>query len=95
MTLAITSTCALMLALLVMHTIDALDKLRERIMSAQESIDAIAAQLAKAKDEIIAKLTDVQGQIDAAGVADQVDLGPLTDIAQALDDVVPDSPPAA
>ena len=95
MTIAITSTCALMLALLVMHTIDALDKLRERIMSAQESIDAIAAQLAKAKDEIIAKLTDVQGQIDAAGVADQVDLGPLTDIAQALDDVVPDSPPAA
>ena len=90
MTLAIVSTSALILALLVMHTIDALDKLREKIVSTQDSINAITAQLVKAKAEIIAKLADVQAQVDAAGVADQVDLGPLTDIAQALDDVVAD-----
>lgn len=92
MTIAITSTCAFILALLVMHNIDAIDKLREKIMSAQQqTVDAIVAQLGKAKAEIIAKLTDVQAQLDAAGVAEQVDLGPLVDIAQALDDVVPDA----
>lgn len=90
MTIAITSTCALILALLVMHTIDALDKLREKIVSTQESVNAIVAQLGKAKAEIIAKLTDVQAQLDAAGAAEQVDLAPLVEIAQALDDVVPD-----
>ena len=91
MTIAITSTCAFILALLVMHTIDALDKLREKIVSTQDTVDAIVAQLAKARAEILAKLTDVQAQLDAAGVAEQVDLGPLVDIAQALDDVVPDA----
>jgi hypothetical protein len=63
-------------------------------MSTQESIDAIVVQLGKAKDEVVAKISDVQTQLDAAGVpAEQVDLTALTAAAQALDDVVADAPP--
>ena len=92
MTIVIATSAALILGLIAAHSIDAIDKLRETIMSAQQdAVDAIVAQLGKAKAEIIAKLTDVQAQVDAAGVADQVDLAPLVEIAQALDDVVPDA----
>lgn len=62
-------------------------------MTTQAAVDQIVTQLGKAKSEIIAKLTDLQGQLDAAGVAEQVDLGPLTAIAQSLDDIVPDPAP--
>jgi hypothetical protein len=42
----------------------------------------------------VAKIADVQAQLDAAGVpAEQVDLTALTAAAQALDDVVADEPP--
>jgi len=62
-------------------------------MSTQESIDAIVVQLGKAKDEVVAKIADVQAQLDAAAVpAEVVDLSALSAAAQALDDVVPDSP---
>jgi len=65
-------------------------------MSTQESIDAIVTQLGKAKDEVVAKIADVQAQLDAAGVpAEQVDLTALTAAAQALDDVVADEPPVS
>jgi len=63
-------------------------------MSTQDSVDAIVVQLGKAKDEVVAKIADVQAQLDAAGVpAEQVDLTALTAAAQALDDVVADEPP--
>jgi hypothetical protein len=65
-------------------------------MSTQESIDAIVVQLGKAKDEVVAKIADVQAQLDAAGVpAEQVDLTALAAAAQALDDVVADEPPVS
>lgn len=61
----------------------------------QAAIDALVAQLAKARDEIVTKLeqatTNVEAQLVEAGVAEQVDLSALTAIAQALDDIVPDT----
>ena len=65
-------------------------------MSTQESIDAVVAQLGKAKDEVVAKIADVQAQLDAANVpAEVVNLDALNAAAQALDDVVPDAPPVS
>lgn len=61
--------------------------------STQDAVNAVVAQLNKAKGEIVAKIADVQAQLDAANVpAEQVDLSELTAAAQALDDVVPDVP---
>jgi len=66
------------------------------IVSTQDSIDAIVVQLGKAKDEVVAKIADVQAQLDAAAVpADVVDLSALSAAAQALDDVVADEPPVS
>ena len=63
-------------------------------MSTQETVNAIAAQLRKAKDEIVAKIVDLNVQIEDAGVADVVDTSELVSVAQALDDIVPDAPEA-
>ena len=62
-------------------------------MSTQAALDAITATLVKAQREIVARIADVQAQLDAAGVAEQIDLSSLTAAAQALDDVVPDVAP--
>lgn len=62
----------------------------EGIMSTQDAINAVTEQLVKAQREIVARIADVQAQLDAAGVAEQIDLSSLTAAAQALDDVVPD-----
>lgn len=77
------------------HIIEHLNRLTHHLeevieLATQDAINAIAAQLTKAKTELIAKLVDAQAQIDAAGVAEQVDLSELTSVAQALDDIVPD-----
>ncbi|MBB3752508.1 hypothetical protein FHT44_005020 [Mycolicibacterium sp. BK634] len=53
----------------------------------QDTVDALTAQLGKAKDEIIAKVADLEAQV-AAGEAP--DLTALKAAVQALDDVVPD-----
>jgi len=86
-TLAVCGFTLLVIAYLTLTT--------ERLaMSTQESVDAIVVQLGKAKDEVVAKIADVQAQLDAAGVpAEQVDLTALTAAAQALDDVVADDAP--
>lgn len=61
-------------------------------VSTQESIDAVVAQLGKAKDELLAEIADVKAQLEAASVpAETVDLTALTAAAQALDDIVPDA----
>ena len=65
------------------------------IVSTQDAINAITAQLVKAQGEIVNRIADVQAQLEAAGVAEQVDLSSLTAAAQALDDVVADPEPAA
>lgn len=64
-------------------------------MSVQDAVNAITGTLRKAQAEIVAKISDVQAQLDAAGVAEDIDLTELTAAAQALDDVVPDAPVVA
>ena len=56
----------------------------------QDAVDQITVQLGKAKDEILAKVADLEAQV-AAG--ETPDLEPLKAAAQALDDVVPDAVP--
>lgn len=68
------------------------------IMSLQNVVDALTAQVAKVKAEVLAardaltaKLGDVQAQLDAAGVpAEQVDLSELAAAVKDLDDINPD-----
>lgn len=81
------------------HVIEHIDRqvnyLRRVItMSVQDAVNAVTGQLRKAQAEIVAKIDDVQAQLDAAGVAQDIDLSALTAAAQALDDIVPDAAPA-
>jgi hypothetical protein len=65
-------------------------QVKEIIMGAvQDVIDQVTEQLGRAKDEILAKVADLEAQV-AAG--ETPDLEPLKAAAQALDDVVPDTP---
>lgn len=78
------------------HLVEHLDRqthhLEGQLMSeAQDTINAVVAQLGKAKDEVLSKIADLNVQIQDAGVADKVDLTELTAAAQALDDIVPDA----
>ena len=57
-----------------------------------DALNAISAQLAKAKDEIIAKIAELEGAIGTIPADAQVILDALKAQAQALDDVVPDVP---
>ena len=68
------------------------------IMSTQAAVDSVVAQLGKAKgeivaarDELVAKIVDLQNQLDAGVPAEQVDLSGLKAVAQSLDDIVPDA----
>ena len=61
---------------------------KELKVTAQETVDAIVAQLGKAKTEIVTKIAE----LEAANPG--VDLSALTEIAQGLDDVVPEVVPA-
>jgi hypothetical protein len=69
------------------------------IMSVQTTIDAVVAQLTKARqeivqarDELLAGIAEVQEQLDNAEAPEDVDLTALTAAAQSLDDIVPDAP---
>lgn len=64
-------------------------------VSTQDAINTLTEQLVKIRVELVNRINDVQAQLDAAGVAEQVDLSSLTAAAQALDDIVPDPAPAA
>lgn len=60
-------------------------------LSVQDSINAVVLKLGKAKEEIVAKIADIQAQLDAANIpAEVVDLSALEAAAQSLDDIVPD-----
>jgi len=68
------------------------------IMSTQAAVDSVVAQLGKAKgeivaarEELVAKIVDLQNQLDAGVPAEQVDLSGLKAVAQSLDDIVPDA----
>lgn len=60
------------------------------------TLSAIAAQMEKAKAEIVAKIAELQAALsDVPLPADAtVALAALSAIAQTLDDIVPDAPPA-
>lgn len=78
------------------HLVEHLDRATHHLeglinVSTQDTINAVVAQLGKAKDEILSKVADLNAQIEAAGVAEQVDTSELTAAAQALDDIVPDA----
>lgn len=59
-------------------------------MSQQDAVNDVVAVLAKAKGEILGRLADLQGQIDAGVPTEQLDLSGLQAAAQALDDIVAD-----
>ena len=68
------------------------------LMSTQAAVDAVVTQLVKArgeivaaKDQLVAKIVDLQNQLDAGVPAEQVDLSGLKAVAQTLDDIVPDA----
>lgn len=67
------------------------ESIKENIMAARDDVQAVVAQLGKAKDEILAKLDELQTAIDD-GTVTSADLDPLRAAAQALDDVVEDVP---
>lgn len=82
------------------HIVEHLDRMTNHLqgvidVSTQDAVNAITEQLLKARTELVNRINDVQAQLDAAGVAEQIDLTSLTAAAQALDDVVPDADPAA
>ncbi len=82
------------------HLVEHIDRqaqsLKGVLMSSQQDVvNAITSQLVKAQGEIVKRIADVQAQLDAAGVAEQIDLSSLQAAAQALDDVVADPEPAA
>jgi hypothetical protein len=70
------------------------DRLNQRIgaiimTSAEDAVNKVSDQLGKAKGEIDQVIADLQGQ----GVRPET-LQRLEGLSQALDDVVPDQPPA-
>lgn len=78
------------------HLVEHLDRQTHHIeglinMATQDIINAVVAQLGKAKDELLTQIADLNAQIADAGVAEQVDTTALTAVAQALDDIVPDA----
>ena len=68
-------------------------RIERQLMSVQDQINALVEQLRKSKDEIVTRLGEAEASIGSqlvdAGV--EVDLSELTNIAQALDDIVPDA----
>ena len=61
-----------------------LREIKENQMAVRDDIAAVATQLAKAHDEIVAKIEE--------GTVTAEDIAPLKAAAQALDDIVPDVP---
>lgn len=59
------------------------------IMATQEAVNAIVAQVKKGTGEVVAKIAELQQQVDAGA---PVDLSELAAAAQALDDIVADAP---
>ncbi len=58
-------------------------------MTAKDDVATVVAELVKAKDEILAKINNLQTAVDN-GTVTAADLDPLREAAQALDDIVPD-----
>lgn len=91
-----------LILLVLAFVLFAVSTIGRHLMSTQATIDAVVAQLSKARgeivaarDELLARIADIQDQLDNAGAADEVDLSALTAVAQILDDIVPDAPEVA
>ena len=68
-----------------------LNTILRSLMSVQEVVDALVVQVGKVKDELVNRLAELQLQVDAAGVAEKVDLSELSAAIQSLDDIGPDA----
>lgn len=76
----------------LMTSRDVRDLVKEIVMTAaQDAVDAVVAQLNKAKGEILTEISNLQAQVDAG---QPVNLDALTAAAQSLDDINVDAPPA-
>lgn len=64
--------------------------MRELAMSNQEHIDAVADQVRKGTDEVLA---EIQALKDAQAAGETLDFSGLDAAAATLDDIVPDVPP--
>jgi len=77
----------------IYNRLDELERKEEIDMSElSDALAAVATQLAKAKEEILSKITALEGQIGTIPPDAQANLDAVKAIAQALDDVVPDVP---
>jgi hypothetical protein len=88
------------------HLIEHLDRLlhnyqEETRMTIQDAVNTVTARLDKVYTEVTGQadslrtvIADLQAQIEAAGVTEQVDLSALEAAAEKLDDIVPDDVPA-
>lgn len=60
------------------------------LMALQDVVDTLTEELARAYGEIKAEIAELKAQVEAAGVAEQVDFTALQTAAEALDNIVPD-----
>lgn len=79
------------------HIVEHIDRqinhLRKVIaVTAQDTVNAAVAQIKKGTAEVLLRLSELQGQVDAGVPAEELDLSALTEAAQALDDIVADAP---
>ena len=75
--------------------ITALLRLESMMGAVSEALAGVSDQLAKAKTEIVTKISDLETQLANSGnlsPEDQAAIDAVKAAAQALDDVVPDAP---
>jgi hypothetical protein len=85
---------------LIEHIGRMLNHNQEKIaMTIQDAVNTVTARLDKVYNEVTGQadslrtvIADLQAQVEAAGVAEQVDLSALEAAAQKLDDIVADAP---
>lgn len=72
-------------------------RLEKKMGAVADALAGVKDQLAKAQAEITGKISDLETQLNSKGVLDaddQAAIDALKTQAQALDDIVPDVPPA-
>lgn len=75
--------------------INAIFRMEKTMGAVSDALAGIKDQLAKAKAEVLSKITDLEAQLADAGKLDAADVAAIQDLkdaAQALDDVVVDPP---
>lgn len=72
-------------------TLFAVSIIGRTLMGQQQVIDQIVVVLGRAREELLGKIADLQAQVESAGLAEQVDLSALTEVADSLDAIVPDA----